>query len=593
MEPLLSGLYTPPQGARVLHTVAPGGTYHRDERSSPESRSSLIHGALLMISGTFALLPSANYTGYLMPDAPGKTALLLAAIQISTLIAISVSTVLPAAGQAAEQARARLEALIPKPVSVQMSEGTFALTPTTSIVVDESSPSAIAMGHRLAEMLRPATGHPLMVRKAASAPVEDVIEVKLSEDEKIGDEGYRLTVSEARIVLSAASEAGLFYGTQTLRQLLPPEIERASTVPGPWEIAASTIVDRPRFEWRGAMLDVSRHFFAVDDVKHVIDLLAMYKMNRLHLHLSDDQGWRIEIKSWPKLALLGGRTQVGGGEGGYYTQDDYREIISYAMSRFITIVPEIDMPGHTNAALSSYAELNCDGQRPEPYTGIRVGFSALCVDRPETYKFVDDVMTELAMLTPGPYLHVGGDEVENLTQDEYNAFIERVERIVRSKGKRMVGWDEIAHAELGPTSIVQHWRPMVDQELRDRMPKLIMSHSNRMYLDMKYDSTTALGLSWAGMIEVDHAYDWEPMDVLVGVPEDRVVGIESPLWSETLETRADIEHMMFPRLPGYAEIAWTARHDRSWTEYRDRLAPQAARWELLNINFYRSPVVDW
>ena len=509
------------------------------------------------------------------------------------VLACSTSTAL---GQSDESTSERLQSLIPWPSEVVRSEGpAFSLSKSTAIVVDDTSQGAIGMGHRLAEMLRPATGFPLMVRKNETAPSNDVIRIELVGDDELGVEGYRLVVDEHEILLQSGTEAGLFYGIQTLRQLLPEEIEFDEAVPTPveWEVASATIADRPRFEWRGSMLDVTRHFFDVQDVKRVIDLISGYKMNRLHLHLSDDQGWRIEIKSWPNLALFGGLSQVGGGKGGYYTQDEYREIVEYAAARFVTIVPEIDMPGHTNAALSSYAELNCDNERTEPYTGIRVGFSALCADRPETYKFVDDVMTELAMLTPGPYLHVGGDEVENLTQDEYNRFIERVQSIVQSKGKQMIGWDEIAHAELDPSTIVQHWRPLSDPDFLERMPRLIMSHSNRLYLDMKYDSTTALGLSWAGLIEVDQAYDWDPMEVLPGVSEEKVVGIEAPLWSETLETIDDIEHMLIPRLPGVAEIGWSKREDRSWADYRKRLARHAERWQLMDINYYPSPKIDW
>ena len=237
------------------------------------------------------------------------------------------------------------------------------------------------------------------------------------------------------------------------------------------------------------MLDVARHFFGVDDVKRYMDLMALYKLNRLHLHLSDDQGWRIEIKSWPNLAIEGGKSEVGGGPGGYYTQQDYTALVDYGRERHITIVPEIDMPGHTNAALASYPDLNCDGIARQRYTGIEVGFSSLCVDKDITYKFIDDVVREIAALTPGAYFHIGGDEVKTLTAAQYVAFVERVQAIVQAHGKETIGWDEIAPAHLLPTTIVQHWRPDgAPSQAVAKGARVVMSVANRAYLDMQYDA---------------------------------------------------------------------------------------------------------
>jgi hexosaminidase len=357
------------------------------------------------------------------------------------------------------------------------------------------------------------------------------------------------------------------------------------------------VVDHPRFAWRGAMLDVSRHFLRVEDVKRYMDLMALHKLNRLHLHLSDDQGWRIEIRSWPALATHGGSTEVGGGPGGYYTQAQYSDLVAYARERFIVVVPEIDMPGHTNAALASYPELNCDGVAPPLYTGIQVGFSTLCVDREITYRFVDDVVREISALTPGPYFHIGGDEVEKLTAEEYRRFIERVQGIVASHGKRMIGWDEIAPVELRPTSIIQYWRPGSSRpeiaEAVARGARVILSPADRVYLDMKYDTSTVLGLAWAGHTSVRHAYEWEPGTILEGVPESAVLGIEAPLWSETLGTIRDFEYMAFPRLAAVAEAAWSPAAARSWSDFRTRLGAQAARWSALGINYHRAPDVPW
>jgi hexosaminidase len=329
-------------------------------------------------------------------------------------------------------------------------------------------------------------------------------------------------------------------------------------------------------------------------VKQYIDQLALYKINYLHLHLSDDQGWRIEIKSWPKLTEIGGSTQVGGGPGGFYTQEEYADIVSYAAERFITIVPEIDMPGHTNAALASYAELNCDGKATELYTGTRVGFSTLCTRKEITYTFVEDVIRELVELTPGPYFHVGGDESHVTELEDYIYFMNRVRKIVQKHGKKVIGWDEISHADLDSSDIAQYWASAENAgRALAKGARLIISPAKYAYLDMKYDSTTALGLNWAGYTEVDKAYAWEPLELIEGISQDQILGIESPLWSETIETLDEIEFLAFPRLIGHAEIGWSDPQARSWESYRKRLADHAGMLDALGIDFYRSDLVDW
>jgi hexosaminidase len=353
------------------------------------------------------------------------------------------------------------------------------------------------------------------------------------------------------------------------------------------------ITDMPRFAWRGAMLDVSRHFIGAEAVKRYIDLLALYKVNRLHLHLSDDQGWRIEIASRPNLVAVGGSSQVGGGPGGYFTQAQFVDIVAYATSRFITIVPEIDMPGHTNAALASYAELNCDGVAPPLYTGIRVGFSTLCVTKDSVYTFINDVVREISAMVPTPYFHMGGDEVQKLTHDQYLRFVERVQGIVAANGKQMIGWGEIAPAVLTPGTIVQHWKRDSSAMHVARGGKVILSPGQKMYLDMKYDSTTVLGLRWAGLIEVRDAYDWDPGTLLPDVPEAGLLGVEAPLWAETLVKLEDYEYMAFPRLVALAEVGWSPQAARDWDAFRVRLGEQGPRLSALGVNFYRSPQVIW
>ena len=341
------------------------------------------------------------------------------------------------------------------------------------------------------------------------------------------------------------------------------------------------------------MLDVARHFFTVDEVKRYVDLLSLHKMNRLHLHLADDQGWRIEIKSWPDLTAKGGLSEVGGTPGGFYTQAQYADIVAYAADRFVTIVPEIDMPGHTNAALSSYAELNCSGTAPPPFSGTDVGFSALCVEKDITYRFIDDVVREIASMTPGPYFHAGGDEVKTLTPAQYKTFVERVQGIVGAHGKQMIGWDEVAGTALAPTSIVQHWRPNAPAAELAKAPSLILSPANRAYFDMKYDAGTALGLSWAGLIPIQTAYDWDPGDAVAGAPATALLGVEAPIWSETLTNVRELEFMAFPRVAALAEIGWSPQAARGWDGFRTRLGAQAPRWTALGINFYRAPEIPW
>src|SRR5262249_24024871 len=230
---------------------------------------------------------------------------------------------------------------------------------------------------------------------------------------------------------------------------------------------------------------------------------------------------------------------VGGGPGGYYAQADYAEIVAYAQRRYIMIIPEIDLPGHTNAALASYPELNCDDAAPPLYTGIEVGFSTLCPDKAITYQFVDDVVRELAALTPGPYLHIGGDEAQATNHDDYIRFIERFQQIVQGHGKRMIGWEEVSQTELSPSSVVQYWHnPIVGQAAR-RGTKVIVSPADRLYLDMKYDSSTPLGLNWAGYVDVQHAYAWDPATQIPGVSGSDILGVEAPVWTETLGTVHD------------------------------------------------------
>ena len=479
--------------------------------------------------------------------------------------------------------------VIPAPADVRLTGDRFAIDSGIAVYIDDdASPEVARVARHLADLLRPfAEAEPRRGNPMDSLPAGS-FRLTVRGSAEMGAEGYELTIAPQLVTIVAREPAGLFHGVQTVRQLLPAAIEHRAAVRRRLAMPAGRITDAPRFAWRGAMLDVSRHFLPPADVKRFIDHMALYKLNRLHLHLADDQGWRVEIRSWPNLARHGGRTEVGGGPGGYYTQEELAGIVAYARDRFIAIVPEIDMPGHTNAALSSYPELNCNDVAPPPYTGIRVGFSALCVQRDTVYRFVSDVVREIGEIVPTPWFHIGGDEVERLTDAQYRAFIERVQTIVRSHGKRMIGWGEIAPAALVPETIVQHWKRDSSRVHAARGGSVILSPSPRAYLDMKYDSTTVLGLSWAGFISVRRAYDWDPAAQIEGVEERSILGVEGPLWSETLETLQDFEYMAFPRLIALAEVGWSAQGARDWASFAARLRAHEARMAALGINFYRS-----
>lgn len=354
------------------------------------------------------------------------------------------------------------------------------------------------------------------------------------------------------------------------------------------------VTDQPAYGYRGAMLDVARHFFSVADVKRYIDLLSIYKINFLHFHLSDDQGWRIEIKSWPKLTEIGGKTEVGGGEGGFYTQEDFKEIIKYAADRFITIVPEIDLPGHTNAALASYAELNCDGKATELYTGIEVGFSTLCVEKEVTYAFVEDVIREISEISPGPYFHIGGDESHVTPQKDFNRFMGRTLAIVKKYMKIPMGWYELINANISEETLLQYWAKTEDfSKLIHKKSKILISAASYNYLDMKYDSLTPLGLSWAGYLPIRKAYEWEPKTLVPDLDPEQIIGLEAPLWTETIEDFDDIAVMAFPRIIGHAEIGWTNAAQRKWEGYAERLSFHGQLLQALDVKYYPETEIDW
>ena len=485
--------------------------------------------------------------------------------------------------------------LIPKPMESSTGIGAFRLDGNTTIQVDTSHDEAMRLASHLSSVLEPVTGLKIPVTTAQGDSTGRIWLTLDATDTSLGQEGYVLHVDEHQVHISAHEPAGIFYGIQTLRQLLPAWIEgTAPTQIETREIQAVHIRDNPEYAYRGSMLDVARHFFAVDDVKRYVDLISTYKMNILHLHLTDDQGWRIEIKSRPKLTEVGGSTQVGGGKGGFYTQEQYADIVRYAAERYVTVIPEVDMPGHTNAAIVSYPWLNCRDTVHTLYSGTEVGFSTFCAKNDSTYALIDDVVRELAALTPGPWLHIGGDESHVTLPEDYVTFVNRVQPIVTKYGKKVIGWDEIANADLQPNTTVQFWADVPNTQMAVKKgAKVIMSPARKTYLDMQYDSTTRLGLHWAAFIEVDDAYNWDPASYTEGVSRQDILGVEAPLWTETIVKMDDIEYMVFPRLPGIAEIGWTGGAGRDWTEYRERLARHGSRLKAMGIDYYPSKRVNW
>jgi len=502
-----------------------------------------------------------------------------AIVGASAALIAAVTTASPASA-------ASLSDVVPAPASVQPSSGvTHTLASSTTI---HAAPGATGVADYLATVLRRSTGYALPIATAGTTPSPSGVSLLLSgAGTAVGAEGYELDVTAATVVLRAQTAAGLFHGVQTLRQLLPASVESSTAQPGPWTLPGGRIVDLPRFAYRGAMLDVARHFHPVATVKQYLDQIALYKINYLHLHLSDDQGWRIAIDSWPRLTTHGGSTQVGGGPGGYYTKAQFQEIVAYAASRYITIVPEIDMPGHTNAALSSYAELNCNGVAPPLYTGTAVGFSSLCTTKEITYTFVDHVLGELAALSPGPFLHIGGDEANVTPAAQYAAFVTRIQPMVTARGKAVMGWHQIGASAVQHSAnrVVQYWGLSTSDASVNtavsRGARVVMSPANRAYLDMKYNSSTPIGLSWAGLVEVQTAYGWDPGAYLSGVPASAVLGVEAPMWTETIVTPEHIEYMAFPRLPAIAELGWSPWSTHNWDSFRLRLGaqgPRGRRW---------------
>jgi hexosaminidase len=486
----------------------------------------------------------------------------------------------PIPGSAADLAA--LQRVVPQPVSITANGGAFTLTAAAAI---HASPGAEPVAADLAAYLKQQTGLAPQASDAADAPIQLVVQAD-GGDPALGTEGYTLQITPVSVTLTAATDAGLFHGVQTLRQLLDGD-----------KLQAGTISDHPRFAYRGVMLDVARHFFSVADVEAYIDAAALYKVDELHLHLSDDQGWRLAVPDWPKLASVGGASEVGGGAGGYYSAADMKAIVDYAASRYMTVVPEIDMPGHVGAAVYAYSQLACDGRHHGPVTTVSPAFDALCTSSQSTYRFVDSAMKAAAGATPGPYLHLGGDEAQALSLKQYDAFVQRAQNVVAAQGRTPVAWAEAGTAPLLPQTVLEYWNTAQPQpyvvQAATHGTKLIMAPGDHAYLDQQYTPGFPLGLHWAGYIPVSKAYAWDPVTVLPGVAPSAVLGVEAPLWTETVKSLADAETLAYPRLPAVAEIGWSAPDSHDWSGFSKRLAKQSALWDKMGITYYKSPEIPW
>jgi hexosaminidase len=498
--------------------------------------------------------------------------------------------------------------VVPKPVLVEDLPGTFALGRGCRIIYQPGSSDAKATAQILADTLRRSTGLSLRVREAATMPQEGSLLVTTEgADPALGEEGYRLEITGRGIVLSATKAAGLFYGIQTLRQLLPADTFGATKVyrRNGCSIPCVRIVDQPRFAWRGMHLDVSRHFFDTTFVKRYLDNLALHKINVFHWHLTDDDGWRVEIKKYPRLTEVGAwrgakealPPSYGSGDqryGGFYTQKQVREVVRYAAERHILIVPEVDVPAHCRAVTVAYPELLCTGD-PYKFKSVQdVPANVLCPSQEKTYEFLAGVFGELAELFPGPYLHAGGDErpvgpweqcdrCQKRMKDEHLAdgkilqdrFLKRVQEICRAHGKKMIGWDELDHQTvLDKDYTVMAWNSIqAGVTSAEKGFPVIMAPSPFTYFDLSYNADPVEpGQRWAGVLSVQKTYSLDPKaSELSPDVAERVLGVHGCLWSETLVTPDRPDYMAFPRLCALAEVGWTPQNQRSWPEFWNRL----------------------
>lgn len=484
--------------------------------------------------------------------------------------------------------------IIPKPKSLVVNEGSFKLTSDTKIYFNVNSKK---VADYLAEVINPATGYNF-IPKIWNGKVEtNSIILSLTSSNDYGKEGYSLVVNPFNVIIEANELNGLFYGIQSLRQLFNEHINSVAKVEGiDWELPAVVILDKPEFVWRGLNLDCCRHFMSKEFVKRYIDLLAYHKFNTLHWHLTEDQAWRIEIKKYPELIKKGAFRiyDDGSSYGGFYTQEDIKEVVAYASSRFITVVPEIEMPGHSTAAISCYPEISCSGGPFEVGTLWGIYYDIYCAGNEKTFQFLENVISEVIDLFPSKYIHIGGDEApknrwhncpkcqqrikdENL-KDEHELqsyFVKRMEKFINSKGKQIIGWDEILEGGLAPDATVQSWRGVKGAiDAAKQGHDVIVSPTSHCYLDYLVDIT-----------DLAKVYSFDPVPSELTLDERKhVLGSEGNMWSEYAPQEL-IDDRLFPRMLALSEVIWTYPTERDFESFRKRVQKHYARLDLLGVKY--------
>ena len=534
---------------------------------------------------------------------------------LALVIGLVVMSFLPAQRGGAEKRLPAGPSIIPKPAKMDVGSGSFALGSKTVIALDSPSAEVREVGEYLASRLRAATGYPLPVSAASGKAPAGAILLRTADGlAALGNEGYRLSSSSERVKIEAGAPAGVFYGVQTLLQLLPPDIESPGAAEGiVWSLPSVKIEDKPRFVWRGMHLDVGRHFFSKETVKRYIDILAAYKMNMFHWHLTEDQGWRIEIKKYPLLTEVGAwrRESMDDGlpHGGFYTQEDIREVVAYARKKFITVVPEIEMPGHCQAALAAYPELSCTGGPFRVGTEWGIIYDVFCAGNEKTFEFLEDVLTEVIDLFPGPFIHVGGDEAPKLrwqnchrcqeriraeglkSEDELQSyFIKRIERFLSGKGKRLVGWDEILEGGIAPNATVMSWRGVAGGvEAARSGHDVVMSPTSHCYFDYyqgRFDEPWAIG----NFLPLEKVYAYDPVpEELTPEQARHVLGGQANLWTEYIVDAPYLEYMLLPRLLAISEVVWTEKGLRSYADFSRRIITHYDRLAAAGLNFRLPP----
>lgn len=487
--------------------------------------------------------------------------------------------------------------LIPLPAQVETQDGFYELKMSTDIVVHDSADFGL-MKSLVQVSLHSNPTSPLNALKVKIPQAPGVIPgISFRLDSSFASSQYVLSVDQG-IQIKAAGPEGWHLGLQTLKQiLLQTEVKGTESQLPYYKVPKMLIQDQAKHSWRGVMIDVSRHFFGMEVLYKLIDRMAFYKLNKLHLHLSDDQGWRMEIKAYPALAQVGGASEVGGGPGGFYTQAQLKKLVEYAQARHIELIPEFDMPGHVYAALISVPELNCaDGSNihpndwepnpprpPEPYTRTKVGWNKLCLNEPKAYEFFSQVMAEVVEVFPAPYIHVGGDEIKDSL---FTHFIHYADSVIRSHNRVMIGWEEVLESQVGPKTIAQIWR-RVDRGEGSRMAMevqapVILSACENFYLDHGNIEGQPKTMNWcAPDVTLRDIYTYEEH------PKLKVIGFEAPVWTEFVDSEAELDNRFFPRLLGLAERTWTPKSQRNYEQFEARVSQHLPLMDAMGIQYFK------